>query len=58
MKILDYNHCNLKNCKCGWNLHIGGKSEKELQELKDFLKDKIEKDNTNYKEKINQETFI
>lgn len=63
MKILDFNHCNLEGCKCGWNITIGGSSEEELSEIREWFtqrflsgKPKI-KDATPYHEKINQEKF-
>ena len=41
MKILDYNHCKSNKCRhypnCGWNIQLGGTSEKELQDLKKAL---------------------
>ena len=41
MKILDFNHCNLPDCKCGWNVLLGGVSDKELNQLRKFLAGKV-----------------
>ena len=57
MKILDYNHCQIKNCECGWNVSIGGTSEEELKELKALLGPIEMEDVTNYEEKIRTEKF-
>ena len=35
--LLDENVCEL-DCKCGWNITIGGKDKKDLKEIKKFLK--------------------
>ena len=61
MNIIDFNHCNLPKCKCGWNLTIGGTDEKELKELKKLLKTKwkyLVADLTHYEHKINPEKFF
>jgi hypothetical protein len=61
MNVLDYNHCNSENCRhapnCGWNITLGGENNEELMELKTFLKSKIEKDFTDYKDKPSTEKF-
>lgn len=61
MKILDYNHCTNTACthypNCGWNLHLGGTTEQELNALKDFLKEKIDEDLTDYSKKMGTEPF-
>ncbi len=61
MEILDFNHCTLPKCKCGWNVIVGGQSEEELKHLKkvikeNFLGDDIH-DTTDYSKKVNQEKF-
>ena len=30
--------CKLKGCNCGWNITIGGKDKKDLQDLKRYLR--------------------
>jgi len=58
MNILDYNHC-LNNCKCGWNITIGGTSTVELLKVKDALQSiGIEADLTQYDSKLNTEKFV
>ncbi len=36
--LIRENTCSLK-CKCGWNLHIGGRFEKDLKKIKTYLKE-------------------
>jgi hypothetical protein len=36
--LIDENVCELK-CGCGWNLFIGGKDVKDLEEIKKMLKE-------------------
>ena len=57
MHILDFNHCNLPGCKCGWNVTIAGQRDEELDDLREFLRGKCE-DRTEYSKKINQEEFF
>lgn len=57
MKILDFNHCNLPDCKCGWNVLLGGVSDKELNQLRKFLAGKVTADETKYADKVGTEKF-
>ena len=62
MHILDFNHCREPRCRCGWNVSIGGKSEEELEQLRNLLKDFLGPvltiDYTNYHEKMGTERFL
>jgi hypothetical protein len=58
MHIIDFNHCTLPKCNCGWSVFIGGSTEKELKTIKEILKPHLVADTTNYKTKINQEKFL
>lgn len=58
MVILDYNHCIIENCKCGWNVHISGTSEEELKQTKILLAPLVLKDLTNYADKVSTEKFL
>jgi len=59
MKILDFNHCNIVNCDCGWNVEFSGSSKQELNKLIKLIKDNFPnlEDKTNYSEKISIEKF-
>lgn len=67
MNILDYNHCTHASCNalgednttgCGWNITISGTSTVQLIKIKKALADiGIEKDLTNYTEKLGTEPF-
>ena len=47
--LLEENICEL-DCKCGWNLHIGGEDIKDLESIKRYLEateeEVVFKDNT------------
>lgn len=60
MKIIDFNHCNLPKCKCGWNITLAGKDEDELKVLKEAIYNlrNVTQDLTSYPDKINGEVFI
>lgn len=58
MEVLDFNHCHCKlTCDCGWNVTFGGVSEVELMKLKQFLKEFITDDITDYGSKLSTEKF-
>ena len=61
MRILDFNHCNVENCRhhpnCGWNIQLGGEKEEELILLKQILHGLIEEDLTDYGSKMATEPF-
>ena len=57
INILDFNHCNLEGCDCGWNITLSGSDEKTLEKVKEKLKDFEKKDKVPYHEKNNQEKF-
>lgn len=59
MRVLDFNHCRISKCKCGWNLTIGGTSDKELKKLKKILLENFEMiDYVNYSNKLSTEKFL
>ena len=60
MKIVDFNHCTLPNCRCGWNVTISGKDEKELEALRKAISElrMVTADLTCYPDKLSSEVFI
>jgi len=36
--LIQENKCDLPNCKCGWNIQIGGEDKEDLKKIKECLK--------------------